>query len=70
MNNQPQIPNAETRSRSIARMHGICEMFDKQIVMLDHLIDQVEAENQNNSFYRYCQRNKQKRSRTQLQGQP
>lgn len=45
MNNQPRIPDAETRAKSVARLRDVCYMFDAQIMVLDELIAQVEAEN-------------------------
>ena len=48
MNNQPRIPDAETRAKSVARLRDVCYMFDAQNMLLDELIAQVEAENRNN----------------------
>ncbi len=48
MTNQPRVPDPETRARSIAKLRDICLMFDAQIMVLDELIAQVEAENRNN----------------------
>ncbi|MBW4620371.1 MAG: hypothetical protein KME17_13590 [Cyanosarcina radialis HA8281-LM2] len=57
MNNQPRIPDPETRARSVARMREICLMFDAQIVaqivLLDELIAQGEAENRQNPINIY-----------------
>jgi hypothetical protein len=60
MNNQPRIPDSETRAKSVARLRDICTMFDDQIMVLDELIAQVEAENRNNPLNVY-RRNRGKR---------
>ena len=54
MNNQPQVPNLATRKRSIAKLRQISTMFDAQIMILDELIAEVEAQNRQNlvSVYR------------------
>ena len=69
MNNQPRIPDAATRARSVARMREVCAMFDEQIAVLDQLSAQVEAENQKSPFYIYCQKRKQQRAEAQRQEQ-
>ena len=47
--NQPlQFPDLEKVKQRAARMREICLMFDAQIMILDELIAQVEAENRNN----------------------
>ena len=47
--NQPlQFPDPEKVKQRAARMREICLMFDAQIMILDELIAQVEAENRNN----------------------
>jgi hypothetical protein len=61
MNNQPRIPDPETRACSTARMREICAAFDEQIAVLDELSAQIEAENQKQPFYIYCQKRKQQR---------
>ena len=60
MNNQPRIPDPETRAKSVARLRDICTMFDAQIMVLDELIAQVEAENRNNPL-NVSRRNRGKR---------
>jgi hypothetical protein len=65
MNSQPIIPDAETRARSVARMREICAAFDEQIAVLDRLSTQIEAENQQQPFYIYCQKRKQQREAAQ-----
>ncbi|MDJ0532656.1 MAG: hypothetical protein QNJ70_09195 [Xenococcaceae cyanobacterium MO_207.B15] len=54
MNNQPQIPEAKTREESLTKMREVSLMFDTQIMVLDELIAQVEAQNRQSitSVYR------------------
>jgi hypothetical protein len=61
MNNQPRIPDPERRARSVAKMREICAAFDEQIAVLDQLSAQIEAENQKQPFYIYCQKRRQQR---------
>ena len=49
MNNPNQIPDRNSRERSIAKMRKISMMFDAQIMVLDELIAKVEAENRHSS---------------------
>jgi hypothetical protein len=65
MNSQPIIPDPERRARSVARMREICAAFDEQIAILDRISAQIEAENQKQPFYIYCQRRKQEREAAQ-----
>lgn len=52
--NQPlQFPDPEKVKQRAARMREICLMFDAQIMILDELIAQVEAENRNNPINVY-----------------
>ncbi len=67
MNNQPRIPDPERRARSVAKMREFCAAFDQQIAILDQLSAQIEAENQKNPFYIYCQTRKQQRAAAQMQ---
>lgn len=60
MNQQPQPLDLEKVKQRAAKMREICLMFDAQIMILDELIAQVEAENRNNPFNVY-QREKGKR---------
>lgn len=48
MTQQPKYPDLERIKQRAARMREICSMFDAQIMVLDELIAQVEAENRNN----------------------
>ena len=51
--NQPlKLPDPEKVKQRAARMREICLMFGAQILLLDELIAQVEAENQNNPIKR------------------
>ena len=53
MTQLPQIPDPEKVKQRAARMREICVMFDAQIMVLDELIAQVEAENRNNRINVY-----------------
>ena len=53
MNNPIQIPDENSRERSIAKMREISIMFDAQIMVLDELIAKVEAENRHSSVNVY-----------------
>ncbi len=47
MNSQPQIPDLETRKRSIARWREVCLMFDDLNMLLDEAIALAEADIRN-----------------------
>ena len=53
MTQPPQLPAPEKVKQRAARMREICIMFDAQIMVLDELIAQVEAENRNNPINVY-----------------
>lgn len=53
MTKQPQFPDPERVKQRVKRMQEICLMFDAQIMLLDELIAQVEAENRNNPLNVY-----------------
>ena len=53
MTGQPQPPDLEKVKQTAAKLRDICTMFDAQIMILDELIAQVEAENRNNPFNVY-----------------
>jgi alpha-D-ribose 1-methylphosphonate 5-triphosphate synthase subunit PhnL len=53
MTEQPQPPSLEKVKQRAARMQEICLMFDYQIMVLDELIAQVEAENRDNPINVY-----------------
>ncbi|NJK28687.1 MAG: hypothetical protein HC940_00305 [Acaryochloris sp. SU_5_25] len=67
MSNQPRIPDLAARERSVAKMREICAAFDEQIAILDQLSAQIEAENQKNPFYIYCQKKEQQQAAAQIQ---
>lgn len=48
MTQQPRIPDPEKVKQTAAKLRDVCYMFDAQIMVLDELIAQVEAENRNN----------------------
>ena len=50
MNNQPQIPDLETRTRSIARWREVCLMLDDLNMLLDKAIAIVEADIRNSQI--------------------
>ena len=47
------LPDPEKVKQRVARMREICLMFDAQIMVLDELIAQVEAENRKNLINLY-----------------
>ena len=51
MTQQPQ--DLEKVKQTAAKLRDICTMFDAQIMILDELIAQVEAENRTNPFNVY-----------------
>lgn len=53
MTQQPQPPDLEKVKQTAAKLREICTMFDVQIMVLDELIAQVEAENRNNPINVY-----------------
>lgn len=53
MTQPPQLPDPDKVKQRAARMREICVMFDAQIMVLDQLIAQVEAENRNNPINVY-----------------
>ncbi len=48
MSNQPRIPDAETRARSISRLRELVQRMDRNIAELDEFIVRLEAENNRN----------------------
>jgi hypothetical protein len=57
MNNQPRVPDPETRARSVARMREICVAFDEQIAVLDKLSAQTGSVVKWNPFHQYSGQN-------------
>lgn len=47
MNKAIKTPDIDKVKLTAAKMRDICTMFDAQIIVLDELIAQVEAENRN-----------------------
>ncbi|MCL1465711.1 hypothetical protein [Argonema galeatum] len=45
MSNQPRIPDAETRARSVTRLREVVQRMDRNIAELDEFIARLEAEN-------------------------
>lgn len=64
MSNQPRIPDAETRARSVARLREVVERMDRNIAELDEFIARLEAENKRN-FEAARQRGNAKRKAAQ-----
>ncbi|MGA9379395.1 MAG: hypothetical protein WBV73_11565 [Phormidium sp.] len=64
MSNQPRIPDAETRARSVARLREVVQRMDRNIAELDEFIARLEAEN-NRSFEAARQRGNAQRKATQ-----
>lgn len=53
MNDQPRIPDPETRRRSIERMQEVCRQFDALNLILDEAIALVEADIRNSPLNKY-----------------
>ncbi len=64
MTNQPKIPDAETRTRSVACLREVVQLMDRNIAELDRFIAFLEAEN-NRSFEAARQQENAKRKATQ-----
>ncbi len=45
MTNQPRIPDALTRARSVAQLRKLVQRMDKNIAELDEFIVRLEADN-------------------------
>ncbi|WP_245927581.1 hypothetical protein [Aphanothece hegewaldii] len=56
------IPDAQTRAKNVERWKEVCLMFDRLNAMLDEASAILEAEQKNNPYYQYRQRNKQEKS--------
>jgi hypothetical protein len=69
MSQPVQFPDPEKVKQRLQRTRETCAIFDEQIAVLDKLIAQVEAENQKNPFFIYCQKRKQQRFEAQRQEQ-
>jgi hypothetical protein len=64
MTNQPRIPDAETRARSVTRLREVVQRMDRNIAELDEFIVRLEAEN-NYNFEAARQRGNSKRKAAQ-----
>ncbi|WP_009634397.1 hypothetical protein [Synechocystis sp. PCC 7509] len=53
MNDQPRIPDPETRRRSIERMQEVCRQFDALNLILDEAIALAEADIRNSPLNAY-----------------
>lgn len=53
MNNQPRIPDAETRARSLANLRQLVKRMDAGILELDELIARLEADIRNSPLTAY-----------------
>jgi hypothetical protein len=53
MSNQPRIPDAETRKRSVERLREVCHQFDALNLLLDEAIAQAEADIRNSPLTGY-----------------
>lgn len=53
MTKQLHSPEPEEVKQTVAKLREICTLFDEQILVLDELIAQLEAEEQNNPLNQY-----------------
>ncbi|HEY9871892.1 MAG TPA: hypothetical protein V6D12_00535 [Candidatus Obscuribacterales bacterium] len=53
MNNQPRIPDPETRKRSVEKMREVCRQYDALNMLLDEAIAQAEADIRNSPLTAY-----------------
>jgi hypothetical protein len=60
-----KFPDPEKVKQRAQRIYNIYAAFDEQIAILDQISAQIEAENQKQPFYIYCQRKKQEREAAQ-----
>jgi hypothetical protein len=67
MSQSTPFPDPEKVKQRVQKMREICAAFDEQIAVLDQLSAQIEAENQKQPFYIYCQKRKQQRAAAQTQ---
>jgi hypothetical protein len=59
MNNQPRIPDPETRRRSVEKLREVCRQFDELNELLDRAIASAEADIRNSPLYAYRMRQQQ-----------
>jgi hypothetical protein len=60
-----KFPDPEKIEQRAQRMRDARAAFDEQIAILDRISAQIEAENQKQPFYIYCQKRKQQREAAQ-----
>ncbi len=53
MNNQPQIPDLETRRRSVEKLREVCRQYDALNLLLDEAIASAEADIRNSPLTAY-----------------
>ena len=53
MSNQPKIPDAETRARSVAKLRDLVKRWDALILDLDELNARLEADIRNSPLTAY-----------------
>ena len=53
MNNQPKIPDLETRRRSVEKLREVCRQFDALNLLLDEAIARAEADIRNSPLTAY-----------------
>lgn len=53
MNNQPRIPDPETRKRWIENMREVCRQYDALNLLLDEAISLAEADIRNSPLNAY-----------------
>ncbi len=53
MNDQPRIPDSETRKRSIERLRQVCRQLDALNLLADEAIAQAEADIRNSPLTAY-----------------
>jgi uncharacterized membrane protein YjjP (DUF1212 family) len=53
MSNEPRIPDAETRMRSVTKIHELVKRIDTAILSLDELIERLKADIRNSPLTAY-----------------
>lgn len=64
MNNQPRIPDPETRRQSVEKLKEVCRQFDELNELLDRAIASAEADIRNSPSYTYRTQQQQKKQMT------
>lgn len=65
MNEQHSIPDAETRTRSVAKLQELVKQWDQLIVDIDELNAKLEADIQNSPLTVYRLRRMQKTTQSE-----